>query len=256
MTANASEPLELRGITVALGQRTVLWDVDLTVGAGRMTAICGPNGAGKSTLLRAALGLVPLLGGQARFFGDTFPSVRRRVAYVPQRESVDWDFPIDALGVVLMGRSARLAPFRRPSRADREAARAALREVELDSLERRPIGKLSGGQQQRVFLARALCAEPDLLVMDEPFAGVDAASERAITKTFESLKASGKTLVVVHHDLKTVAEAYDDVLLLDGRAIAFGPAAETLTPENLQLAYPGPFSGAARAAPSPSAADR
>lgn len=245
MTAAA---LELQGVTVALGDRTVLWDVDFSAAPKRLTAICGPNGAGKSTLLRAALGLVPMLDGSAAFFGEPLDAVRSRVAYVPQRESVDWDFPIDALGVVLMGLTAQLSPFRRHSKAHREAARAALRQVELDAYEQRPIGKLSGGQQQRVFLARALVQEPDLMLMDEPFSGVDAASERAIHATFDACRDRGASLVVVHHDLETVARHYDDVLLLDGRRIAFGTPSEVLSPQHLAQAYPGSFTSAAGAA--------
>ncbi len=232
-------PVEIRDLTVAYQSRPVLWDVDLAVRPGRLTAVVGPNGAGKSTLLKAMLGLVPAASGWVKVFGEPPARQRRRVAYVPQRGSVDWDFPTNALDVVEMGRYGSLGWLRRPGRADREAAIACLRRVGMDAFASRQISQLSGGQQQRVFLARALAQGADLYVMDEPLAGVDAVTERAVVALLQGLRADGKTVIVVHHDLQTVPSYFDEVALLNVRLVAAGPVEDVFSPENLQATYGG-----------------
>ncbi|MBB5691296.1 metal ABC transporter ATP-binding protein [Roseomonas alkaliterrae] len=236
--AGSPPPLEIRGLTVAYGERPVLWDVTWSAPPG-LTGIVGPNGAGKSTLIKAALGLIPALSGTARFFGRSLEEVRNRVGYLPQRASVDWDFPATALDVVCMARYPRMRWWGRVPRAEREAARAALAEVGLADLAERQIGRLSGGQQQRVFLARALAQDADLYLMDEPFAAVDAATEQAIVAVLRRLAAAGRSVVAVHHDLSTVADYFAHVLLLNGRAIAAGPVRDAFTPEAIAAAYGG-----------------
>ena len=237
--SDPTPPVEIRDLTVAYRERPVLWDVDLAIREGRLTAIVGPNGAGKSTLIKAALGLVPAAAGSVRIFGQPIADVRRRVAYVPQRGSVDWDFPTDALDVVTMGRYGALGWLKRPGRRERETALACLRQVGMEAFADRQISQLSGGQQQRVFLARALAQDADLYFMDEPFAGVDATTERAIIALLQDLRAIGKTVVAVHHDLNTVDDYFDDVALLNVRLIAAGPVEAVFTHENLHATYGG-----------------
>ncbi|MBA4119464.1 MAG: manganese ABC transporter ATP-binding protein [Isosphaera sp.] len=231
--------VEVHDVTVAYHRRPVLWDIDVSLPAGKLVAIVGPNGAGKSTLLKAALGLVPLASGRIEIFGRPLRQARTLIGYVPQRETVDWDFPIDALGVVMMGRYGRLGWVRRPGAADRAAALEALRKVGMQDYASRQISQLSGGQQQRVFLARALAQDAMLYFMDEPFAGVDAATERAIVDVLRALRSAGRTVVAVHHDLQTVPEYFDHVALLNMRLVAAGPVAETFTRANLQKTYGG-----------------
>ncbi len=235
----AGPALSVTGLTVAYHEQPVLLDVSVSIPAGRLTAIVGPNGAGKSTLIKAALGLVPAISGTTRVFGRPLRNERLRVAYVPQRTSVDWDFPTDALDVVTMGRYGRLGWLRRPGPADREAALACLAEVGMADLAHRQISQLSGGQQQRVFLARALAQGADLYLMDEPFAGVDAATERAIVALLRRLGDEGKTVVAVHHDLSTVEEYFDEVVLLNRTVIAAGPVAQAFNEQNLRRTYGG-----------------
>ncbi|MCC7426185.1 MAG: metal ABC transporter ATP-binding protein [Alphaproteobacteria bacterium] len=231
--------LAVRHLTVAYHESPVLWDVSWTTPAAGLIAIVGPNGAGKSTLIRASLGLVPKVSGQALFFGQPLSAVRARVGYLPQRSSVDWDFPASALDVVCMGRY-RLHGWIGPlGRRHREAARAALAEVGMADYADRQIGQLSGGQQQRVFLARALAQDADLYLMDEPFAGVDAATERTIIEVLRILARAGKAVVAVHHDLATAPDYFDHVLILNGRLVGAGPMDSVFTPENLQRAYGG-----------------
>ncbi len=225
--------------TVAYGEKPVLWDVDLEVRPGVLMAIVGPNGAGKTTLIRAILGMVHPAAGQALVFGKPYEEQRRLVGYVPQRGSVDWDFPTSVLDVVLMGRYGRLGWVRRPGAADKAAAREALEHVGMAPLEGRQISQLSGGQQQRVFLARALVQDAELYFMDEPFQGVDATTELAIVELLRELRSQGKTVVAVHHDLQTVPEYFDEVALLNVRRIASGPVEEVFTEENLRLTYGG-----------------
>jgi manganese/zinc/iron transport system ATP- binding protein len=232
-------PLEVHDLTVAYHRRPVLWDIDFSVPAGCLIGIIGPNGAGKSTLIKAALGLVPLASGWVRIYGQPYERQRLRTGYVPQRESVDWDFPTDALDVVLMGRYGQLGWFRPPGRSDREIALECLRKVGMADFARRQISQLSGGQQQRVFLARALAQNASLYFMDEPLAGVDAATEKAVVGLLNELKAQGKTVLVVHHDLQTVRDYFDWVILLNMRQIAVGPTAEVFNAENLQKTYGG-----------------
>lgn len=232
-------PLEIHDLTVAYHRRPVLWGVDLAVPAGKLVGIIGPNGAGKSTLIKACMGVIPIAGGWVRIFGEPLSRAHRRVGYVPQRESVDWDFPVSVMDVVLMGRYGKIGLFHRPSRADRDIARACLEKVGMLPYANRQIANLSGGQQQRVFLARALAQESDLYFMDEPFAGVDAATEAAIVTLLHELRDRGCTILVVHHDLPTARNYFDMLLLLNLRRVAFGPTDEVFTYELLQKTYGG-----------------
>jgi len=240
-------------LTVAYRFHPVLWDVDLEVPRGVLMAVVGPNGAGKTTLIRAVLGLVPIAAGEVRVFGRPFAERRREVAYVPQRGSVDWDFPTTVLDVVTMGTYGRLGWLRRPGRRERDAARSALAQVGMEALADRQISQLSGGQQQRVFLARALVQDADVYLMDEPFQGVDATTERAIVELLRSLRTAGRTVVVVHHDLQTVPEYFDWVTLLNVRRIASGTVAEAFTEANLRQTYGGRVAFLARGASAPEA---
>lgn len=235
----SAPPLEIHDMTVAYHRKPVLWDIDLTVPEGALVGVVGPNGAGKSTLIKAALGLVPLASGKVEIFGQPYARCRHLVGYVPQRETVDWDFPVSALDVVLMGSYGRLGWFRRPGAAERRAAQAALAQVGLSEFAGRQIRQLSGGQQQRVFLARALVQDARLYFMDEPFAAVDATTEQTIVDLLRGLRAQGKTVLVVHHDLQTVREYFDQVILLNMRLVAAGPTETTFTRDNLQQTYGG-----------------
>lgn len=234
-----SSPLSVHDLTVAYQRQPVLWNVDYEVPPARLVAIVGPNGAGKSTLIKAVLDLIPRATGEVQFFGKTYQQSRQRVAYVPQRTTVDWDFPVTAHDVVTMGLYGRLGWFRPVTQAARREALEALERVGLADFARRQISQLSGGQQQRVFLARALVQQADLYLMDEPFAGVDAATERTIVTLLQGLRAEGKTALVVHHDLQTVDDYFDDVLLLNMRVIAAGPVATVFNAENLKRTYGG-----------------
>jgi manganese/zinc/iron transport system ATP- binding protein len=232
-------PISIHAMTVAYHRKPVLWDVDYDAPAGQLIAIVGPNGAGKSTLIKAALGLVPRASGQVEFWGMPLRDARSRIGYVPQRESVDWDFPVSALDVVAMGRYRKIGWCRPVSRAHRAASIECLDRVGMADLAHRQISQLSGGQQQRVFLARALAQEADLYFMDEPFAGVDAATERAIVDVLRELKSRGKTVLCVHHDVQTVREYFDHALLLNMRIVAAGPVREVFTQDNLTKTYGG-----------------
>jgi manganese/zinc/iron transport system ATP- binding protein len=231
--------IEVHDLTVSYHNKPVLWDVDLEVPEGHLVAIVGPNGAGKSTLLKTMLGLVPASTGWVKFFGDDYAKQRHRVGYVPQRESVDWDFPTSALDVVTMGLYGKIGWLRRPGRSQRETALACLDKVGMGDFAGRQISQLSGGQQQRVFLARALAQDARLYLMDEPFAGVDATTEQAILTLMQELRDEGRTVVAVHHDLQTVAQYFDWVVLLNMRLVAAGSVADTFTDENLQRTYGG-----------------
>jgi len=237
--STTSAGLEFHDVTVAYGRRPVLWNVDLTVPGACLFGIIGPNGAGKSTLLKAALGLVPLAGGEVRILGAPLEQVRGRVGYVPQRESVDWDFPVTVTDVVLMGTYARLGWLRRPGPRERSLAAECLDRVGLADVADRQIGRLSGGQQQRVFLARALAQQADVYFLDEPMAGVDARSQERIFRVLAELRAEGRLVVMVHHDLRSAGDWFDAVALIDMRLVAAGPVAEVLTPENLRRTYAG-----------------
>lgn len=229
--------VSVRDLSVAYDHKPVLWDIDLEIPAGRLTAIVGPNGAGKSTLIKSILGMMPSVSGTITVFNQPVAKVRKKVAYVPQRNAVDWEFPTDALDVVMMGTYGRLGWFRRPGKAEQEAALESLGRVGMADFARRQISQLSGGQQQRVFLARALVQKADLFFMDEPLAGVDTVTEESILGILKELRDEGKTVVVVHHDLQTVEEVFDDVILLNVRLVAAGSVAETLNPDNLRAAY-------------------
>jgi manganese/zinc/iron transport system ATP- binding protein len=239
MTEARPPAIEVNDLTVAYQEKPVLWDVDLVVPQGVLMAIVGPNGAGKSTLIKAMLGLVRTAAGQVLIHGRPYAAQRRLVGYVPQRGSVDWDFPTSVLDVVMMGCYGALGWLRRPGRREQERSMAALEQVGMQDFAARQISQLSGGQQQRVFLARALVQDSRLYLMDEPFQGVDARTERAIVTVLQQLRESGRTVVVVHHDLETVPRYFDWVLLLNVRGIAAGPVAEVFTEENLRLTYGG-----------------
>lgn len=237
--ARDTSPLTIRGLTVSYGQKPAVFSVDMTVQPGAMTAIIGPNGAGKSTLLKAALGIVKPLSGQVQVFGNPLATQRHRIAYVPQRASIDWDFPTRVIDVVLMGLYRELGLLRRVQAKHRHRAEDCLDRVGMRDFADRQIGQLSGGQQQRVFLARALAQAADLYLLDEPFAGVDAATEKAIITVLKSLRAAGKTVVVVHHDLATIAEYFDNVFLINTRKMAEGSVSDAFTSDNLQATYGG-----------------
>lgn len=229
----------ITNLTVAYDLKPVLYEVTLEVPRGKLMAIVGPNGAGKSTLIKAALGLIPMLTGRIEAFGRPFAGHDSRIGYVPQRESVDWDFPVTVFEVAMMGTYSRVGWLRRPSSKEVDIARSALEKVGMLDFKDRQISQLSGGQQQRVFLARALAQQADLYFMDEPFAGVDASTEQAIIQLLRTLREQGKTVVAVHHDLQTVADYFDDVALINLRLMAAGPVETTMTPENLRKTYGG-----------------
>ena len=226
-------------MTVAYHRKPVLWDVDYTAPSGKLVAVVGPNGAGKTTLIKAVMDLVPRVSGVVRIHGEPYRKQRRRVGYVPQRESVDWDFPVCALDVVAMGLYRKIGWCRPVTRKYKRMALAALDRVGMADYAMRQISQLSGGQQQRVFLARALTQDADLYLMDEPFAAVDAATERAIVDILKQLRERGKTALVVHHDLQTVSEYFDHVMLLNMRLVATGPTEEVFTSDNLRKTYGG-----------------
>ncbi len=237
--ALADSPLAIRGLTVSYAEKPAVFSIDATFVKGSMTAIVGPNGAGKSTMLKAALGVISPLSGSVTVNGVPLADARHRIAYVPQRASVDWDFPTRVIDVVLMGLYRELGLLRRVGAKHRKRAMDCLSRVGMDGFATRQIGQLSGGQQQRVFLARALAQDADLYLLDEPFAGVDAATEKAIIDVLKSLKSEGRTVIAVHHDLATVADYFDHVFLINVRKVAEGPVANTFTVENLQKTYGG-----------------
>ncbi|MBM7567243.1 metal ABC transporter ATP-binding protein [Paenibacillus sacheonensis] len=232
-------PLTIQNMTVAYEKKPVLRDISFQVPEGKLIGIVGPNGAGKSTLIKAALELIPKLSGDAAIYGKPYAEQRKLVGYVPQRESVDWDFPTNALDVVAMGRYGHLGWFKRPGGVEKKLAMACLAKVGMSEFAGRQISQLSGGQQQRIFLARALAQDAKLYFMDEPFVGVDAATEKAIITLLNELKMQGKTVLVVHHDLATVQEYFDWLMLLNVELIAFGPTEQTFTADKLQQAYGG-----------------
>lgn len=231
--------LEIHDLSVSYDKKPVLWGIDLSLPVGKMVGIVGPNGAGKSTLLKAIMGLTPLSSGYVKVLDKDLDSVRKRIAYVPQKESVDWDFPASVFDVALMGRYSHLGLFQRPREADKEAALHALKKVGMDQYANRQISQLSGGQQQRVFLARALCQQAEILFLDEPFAGVDAATERDIFHLLKDLTNQGKTIIMVHHDLQSVEKYFDWIILLNLRLVASGPVAKVFNSELLQETYGG-----------------
>jgi len=235
-------PLAVHDLTVAYHRKPVLWDVDLDIPEGKLVGIVGPNGAGKSTLLKTCLDLVPKASGEVGIYGKPYSEQRHLVAYVPQRESVDWDFPVSVLDLVAMGTYRRLGWFRRVGKKERDQAMQALEQVGIAHLADRQISQLSGGQQQRTFLARALAQDAQVYFMDEPFAAVDAATEEAIIAILQELNQKGKTCLVVHHDLATVSRYFDWLVLLNMRIVASGPTKEVFTKENLEKTYGGRLS--------------
>ena len=239
MTEDNQIALEVHDLTVAYDRKPVLWDVDMKIPAGKLIGIVGPNGAGKSTLIKSIMGLLPNTSGFIRLFDKTLDEVRLNVSYVPQRGSVDWDFPASVRDVVLMGRYGKLGLFKRPRKADIMAAMDSLRKVGMEAYANRQISQLSGGQQQRVFLARALAQQAELYLMDEPFAGVDAATEKTIINLLREMTAQGKTVIVVHHDLQSVTTYFDWVILLNMRLIAYGETNKVFTQKLLEETYGG-----------------
>ena len=239
VTVPAEAPLAVRGLTVSYGEKPAVFSVDATFPSHAMSAIIGPNGAGKSTFLKASLGVIPRLSGEVFVFGTPIENARDRIAYVPQRASVDWDFPTTVMDVVQMGLYRKVGLLGRLSGAMTARALDCLERVGMADFAHRQIGQLSGGQQQRVFLARALAQDADLYLLDEPFAGVDAATERAIIDVLKLLKSDGKAVVAVHHDLSTVRDYFDHVFLINVRRIAEGPVQTAFTSETLHATYGG-----------------
>ncbi|ASA22997.1 metal ABC transporter ATP-binding protein [Paenibacillus donghaensis] len=231
--------LQVKGLSAAYRKSTVLEQVNFELPKGSLTGIVGPNGAGKSTLLKTMLELHPKLSGTVTFAGEPLSNMRRKIGYVPQRGSVDWDFPTDALDVVMMGLYGAVGWLKRPKASHRELALKALMQMGMTDFADRQISQLSGGQQQRVFLARALVQDAEIYFMDEPLAGVDAATEQAIMSTLRELKGRGKTVLVVHHDLQTVEDYFDHVLLLNRTVTNYGPTADIFTKDNVYRTYGG-----------------
>lgn len=229
--------VEIEDMTVAYQEKPVLWDIDLKIPKGILMAIVGPNGAGKSTLIKATLGLIKPITGKVLINGENYESQRKKIGYVPQRGSVDWDFPTTVMDVVLMGRYGHVGWIRRLGKKDKDIAKEALVKVGMTNYSNRQISQLSGGQQQRVFLARALAQDADIYFMDEPFQGVDAKTEKAIIEVLQELSERGKTIIAVHHDLQTVPDYFDWVALLNAQLIASGPVKDVFTEENLKKTY-------------------
>jgi manganese/zinc/iron transport system ATP- binding protein len=231
--------LEIHDLTVSYDQSPVLWNVDLSLPGGKLIGILGPNGAGKSTLIKAVMGLVPVTGGYVKIFDRELDEVRSRISYVPQRESVDWNFPASVLDVVMMGTYGKLGLFRRPGKKEKQIAMDCLEKVGMQGFVDRQISELSGGQQQRVFIARALAQEADLYLMDEPFAGVDMATETAIFQLLQEMTAAGKTVIVVHHDIHSAMNYFDWIIMLNLHLVASGPKSEVVTEDLLRKTYGG-----------------
>lgn len=231
--------VEVHNLTVIYHRKPVLWNIDFQLPEGKLIGIMGPNGAGKSTLMKAILGLVPLNSGYAKIYNQDLKDVRSRVSYIPQRQTVDWDFPATVKDVVMMGRYQHRGLFGRITANDKEIVDEALEQVSMQSFKNRQIAQLSGGQQQRVFLARALAQQADLYLLDEPFVGVDASTEESIVSMLRTLRDQGKTLIVVHHDLHTAREYFDWIVLLNASLIGVGPLDEIFTDEKLRTTYSG-----------------
>ena len=234
---NKLNAVEIEDLTVAYQNTPVLWDVDVTVPQGVIAAVVGPNGAGKSTLIKSALELIKPLSGKARFLGKSYADMRKQISYVPQKEAVNWDFPTTVLDAVTMGRYADLGWFKRVTKKDRELAMVALGQLQMTEFAHRHISELSGGQQQRVFLARALVQEVDIYFLDEPFVGIDKKTETIIIETLRTLREQGKTIIVVHHDLNTINEYFDYIVMINKAVLAQGPVATTFIPENIEKTF-------------------
>lgn len=238
MVTHVPNPIvEVHNLTVTYRDKPAIWNIDFTIPEGILGGIIGPNGAGKSTVLKAMMDLVPISSGYVKLFGKDLDHVRQRVSYVPQRESVDWDFPASALDVVLMGRYGKRSLFSRLTRNDREIAMECLKKVKMENFAQRQIAQLSGGQQQRVFIARALAQEADLYLMDEPFAGIDASTENAILELLSNMRNEGKTILVVHHDLQSAYEYFDWIVMLNTRLVASGSKNDVFNADMLGEAY-------------------
>ena len=233
--------VKVEDLTVAYGENPVLWDIELEIKKGVLMAIVGPNGAGKSTLIKAMLNLIKPATGEVYFYGQKYNKVRNKIAYVPQRGSVDWDFPTTVFDVVEMGRYGKVGWLKRVGKIDKEKTKEAIHKVEMDDFSERQISQLSGGQQQRVFLARALVQDADIYFMDEPFQGVDSKTEKSIVNILKKLRDDGKTVVVVHHDLQTVKNYFDYVTFINVSVIASGHVDETFTQENIEKTYKSKF---------------
>jgi len=231
--------ISIKGISVSFDRKRVLSNIFLEIEAGKIYGVVGPNGAGKSTLFKAILGLVEIDGGSVTIEGKPIEEKRKEVVYVPQKNDVDWQFPATVYDIVLMGRYPHKGTFQRLDEEDEAIAMNALREVGMEPFKNRQIGELSGGQQQRVFLGRALCQESDILLLDEPFVGVDITTEEKIIHILKKLASEGKTLLVVHHDLSTVRKYFDKVILLNQRLVAYGDTEAVFNEENISRAYGG-----------------
>lgn len=229
--------IQIDDLTVAYDYKPVLWDVDFKVPEGVLMAIVGPNGAGKSTLIKSILGIIKPIAGSVTIFGKPYKKQVDKVAYVPQKGSVDWDFPTTALDVVMMGTYGSLGWIKRPGQKEKKASLEALEKVGMLEFKNRQISQLSGGQQQRIFLARALVQKASIYLMDEPFQGVDATTEKAIINILKELRKAGKTLIVVHHDLQTVPEYFNWVTFLNVKGIASGPVKDIFNDDNLTKTY-------------------
>jgi len=235
-----NEPvLELHNLTVTYQNKPAIWNVDYEIQGGQMVGIVGPNGSGKTTMLKTVMGLIKPGSGYVKIFGKSLDKVRGRIAYVPQRSSVDWDFPINVLDTVLMGRYQPSKLFRRTSREDEQLAMESLEKVGMETFAKRQISQLSGGQQQRVFIARALALQADLYLLDEPMAGVDAATEETIIQLLMEMRDAGKTIMVVHHDLQTAHRYYDTLVMMNTRLVAVGPTQQVFTEKTLKDTYGG-----------------
>ncbi|NVK50655.1 MAG: metal ABC transporter ATP-binding protein [Cyclobacteriaceae bacterium] len=231
--------LEIHDLTVSYDQSPVLWNVDFSLPAGKLIGILGPNGAGKSTLIKSIMGLIQPSSGHVKIFDQELDKVRNKISYVPQRESVDWNFPASVLDVVLMGTYGKLGLFKRPGKKEKELALSCLEKVGMTAYVHRQISELSGGQQQRVFIARALAQEADLYLMDEPFAGVDMNTETAIFNLLQEMSQNGKTVIVVHHDIYSAVNYFDWFIMLNLHLVASGPKNEVVTEELLKKTYGG-----------------
>ncbi len=229
--------VSINDLTVAYDDKPVLWDIDLDIKKGTLMAIVGPNGAGKSTLIKAMLNLIKPITGCISFFGSSYKKERSKIAYVPQRGSVDWDFPTTALDVVEMGRYGKIGWIKRVGKSDRKIAVDAIKKVGMEGFEKRQISQLSGGQQQRIFLARALVQDAEIYFMDEPFQGVDAKTEKSIINILKKLRDEGKTVIVVHHDLQTVEEYFDYIAFINVAVISSGKVKEIFNRENIEKTY-------------------
>ena len=232
-----AEIIKVRELIVSYEEDPVLWDVNLDIKQGVLLAVVGPNGAGKSTLIKAILGLIKRLNGKITFWGKKYENVRNKIAYVPQRGSVDWDFPTTVFDVVEMGRYGQIGWLKKVRKEDKVKTIDALEKVQMLEFKDRQISQLSGGQQQRVFLARALVQEAEIYFMDEPFQGVDTKTEKSIVNILKKLRNEGKTVITVHHDLQTVPEYFDHVLFINKGVVAYGSVDEVFTQENISKTY-------------------